>query len=188
MAIPKSEFIWFDGEFVPWDEAKVHVLSHVLHYGTSVFEGIRAYQTPAGPAILGLQAHVRRLFNSSKIINMPVPFSQEEINQAIIDTVARNEHNEQPSHIHRKNAFWTTMLPKAFTGIGQVIPIPSGVAPIDNCVGSRISPSHTISDGYSIRYSIAAIHMSKLHATTYSVPTTVPGGSFGQFAVYCMSG
>ena len=93
MAIPKSEFIWFDGEFVAWDEAKIHVLSHVLHYGTSVFEGIRVYQTPAGPAILGLQPHVRRLFNSAKIINMPIPFSQEEINQAIIETVARNKHN-----------------------------------------------------------------------------------------------
>ena len=93
MAIPKSEFIWFDGEFVAWDEAKIHVLSHVLHYGTSVFEGIRVYQTPAGPAFLGLQPHVRRLFNSAKIINMPIPFSQEEINQAIIETVARNKHN-----------------------------------------------------------------------------------------------
>jgi branched-chain amino acid aminotransferase len=93
MAIPKSEFIWFNGEFVPWDEAKVHVLSHVLHYGTSVFEGIRAYQTPSGPAVLGLAPHVKRLFNSCKVISMPIPFSQQEIGQAIIDTVARNKHN-----------------------------------------------------------------------------------------------
>ncbi|MCB9076619.1 MAG: branched-chain amino acid transaminase [Anaerolineaceae bacterium] len=93
MAIPKSEVIWFDGQFVPWDEAKIHVLSHVLHYGTSVFEGIRAYQTPAGPAILGLAPHVKRLFNSCKIINMPLPFTQEEVSQAIIDTVARNKHS-----------------------------------------------------------------------------------------------
>lgn len=93
MAIPKSEVIWFDGDFVPWDEAKIHVLSHVLHYGTSVFEGIRAYQTPAGPAVLGLQAHVKRFFNSCKIINMPLPFTQAEISQAILNTVARNKHN-----------------------------------------------------------------------------------------------
>lgn len=93
MAIPKSEVIWFNGEFVPWDEAKVHVLSHVLHYGTSVFEGIRAYQTPAGPAVLGLHAHVKRLFNSCKIINMPIPFTQEEVGQAIVNTVARNKQN-----------------------------------------------------------------------------------------------
>jgi branched-chain amino acid aminotransferase len=93
MPIPKSEFIWFNGKFTPWDEAKVHVLSHVLHYGTSVFEGLRAYQTPAGPAILGLDAHVKRLFNSCKIINMPVPFSQEQIAQAIKETVVKNKHN-----------------------------------------------------------------------------------------------
>lgn len=93
MAIPKSEFIWFDGEFVPWDEAKIHVLSHVLHYGTSVFEGIRAYQTPAGPAVLGLDAHVKRFFNSAKIINMPIPFTHEQIGQAILETVAVNKHN-----------------------------------------------------------------------------------------------
>ncbi len=93
MAMPKSEFIWFNGEFVPWDEAQVHVLSHVLHYGTSVFEGIRAYQTPAGPAVLGLQRHVKRLFNSCKIINMPVGYSPQEISRAILDTIIRNKHN-----------------------------------------------------------------------------------------------
>jgi branched-chain amino acid aminotransferase len=93
MPIPKSEFIWFDGDFVPWDEAKIHVLSHVLHYGTSVFEGIRAYQTPSGPAILGLKPHVKRLFNSAKIINMPIPFSQEQVSQAIVETVAKNKHH-----------------------------------------------------------------------------------------------
>ncbi len=92
MALPKSEVIWFNGEFVPWDEAKTHVLSHVLHYGTSVFEGIRAYQTPAGPAILGLAPHVKRLFNSCKIINMPLSYGQEEVSQAIVKTVARNKH------------------------------------------------------------------------------------------------
>src|SRR5262245_19721194 len=92
MALPKSEFIWFSGKFVRWDEGKIHVLAHVLHYGTSVFEGIRAYQTPTGPAVLGLKPHVRRLFNSCKIINMvPMPFNEEEISQAIVQTVARNK-------------------------------------------------------------------------------------------------
>ncbi len=93
MSLPKSEFIWFNGQFVLWDEAKIHVLSHVLHYGSSAFEGIRAYQTPQGPAVLGLPQHVKRLFNTCKIINMPIPFSREEVSQAIIETVARNKHN-----------------------------------------------------------------------------------------------
>ncbi|MFO3797631.1 MAG: branched chain amino acid aminotransferase, partial [Anaerolineales bacterium] len=65
MPIPKSEFIWFDGQFVPWDQANVHVTAHALHYGSSVFEGIRAYATRRGPAILGLQPHLRRFFDSA---------------------------------------------------------------------------------------------------------------------------
>lgn len=92
MPIPKSESIWFNGDFVPWDEANVHVLSHVLHYGSSVFEGIRAYQTPNGPAILGLEGHVRRLFKSCKVIEMPVPYTEAEIADAIISTVKHNRH------------------------------------------------------------------------------------------------
>ena len=92
MPIPKSEFIWFNGEFVSWDEANVHVLSHVLHYGSSVFEGIRAYQTPTGPAVLGLGAHVKRFFRSCKIIEMPLDYSEEDLSQAIVETVKQNGH------------------------------------------------------------------------------------------------
>ena len=92
MPIPKSEVIWFNGEFVPWDEAKVHVLSHVLHYGSSVFEGIRAYKTPAGPAVLGLKPHVDRLFFSAKVMRMEIPYSREEIAEAIKATIRRNKH------------------------------------------------------------------------------------------------
>jgi branched-chain amino acid aminotransferase len=92
MAIPKAEWIWFNGEFVPWDEAKTHVLSHVLHYGSSVFEGIRAYHTAQGTALLGLHPHVERFFHSCKIVNMPLPISQEEFSQAILDTVKKNGH------------------------------------------------------------------------------------------------
>ena len=92
MPIPKAQSIWFNGEFVPWDEAKVHVLSHALHYGSSVFEGIRAYSTPKGPAILGLKPHVDRLFFSAKVIRMDIPFSREEIMEAIKETVRHNGH------------------------------------------------------------------------------------------------
>ena len=92
MPLPKSAYIWFSGQFVPWDEAKIHVLSHVLHYGSSVFEGIRVYQTPHGPAVLGLGAHVDRLFKSCKIVEMPLPYTPEEIEAAILETVKRNGH------------------------------------------------------------------------------------------------
>jgi len=92
MAIPKADWIWFNGEFVPWDEANVHVLSHVLHYGSSVFEGIRAYNTAQGTAVLGLDHHVDRLFNSCKIVSMPLPFKRREIAAAILETVKKNGH------------------------------------------------------------------------------------------------
>jgi len=92
MAIPKSDVIWFNGEFVPWDDAQVHVLAHVLHYGSSVFEGIRAYHTKQGTAVLGLEPHVKRLFNSAKVIRMKIPFTHQEIADAILATVKRNGH------------------------------------------------------------------------------------------------
>ncbi len=85
--------IWLDGEMVPWREAKVHVLTHTLHYGMGVFEGVRAYQTDEGPAIFRLQEHTDRLFNSAKILDMSMPFSKEEINQAQIEAIKQNELN-----------------------------------------------------------------------------------------------
>ncbi len=86
----KAGLIWLNGEFVPQEEARVSVLSHALHYGTSVFEGIRAYETPKGPAIFRLDEHVERLFHSAKVLRMEIPFTFDEVKQAIIETVKRN--------------------------------------------------------------------------------------------------
>ena len=88
--MPKSEKIWFNGDWVAWDEAKIHVLSHVVHYGSSVFEGIRCYDTKKGPAVFRLQDHVRRLFDSAKIYRMKIPYTQEEISQAIVEAIRVN--------------------------------------------------------------------------------------------------
>ena len=86
----RDGFIWLDGELVPWEEAKVHVLTHTLHYGMGVFEGVRAYETAKGPAIFRLQEHTDRLFNSAHIMNMTIPFSKEEINAAQLAAVKEN--------------------------------------------------------------------------------------------------
>lgn len=86
----KAEKIWMDGEFVKWDEAKVHVLTHALHYGSGVFEGIRAYKTGQGAAVFRLPDHVERLFDSSKIMRLDIPYSRENISQAIKDTIKVN--------------------------------------------------------------------------------------------------
>ena len=83
--------IWMDGELVPWREAKVHVLTHSLHYGMSVFEGVRAYKTDKGAAIFRLQEHTRRLFGSAHIMMMPVSWDQETINAAQITAVRENQ-------------------------------------------------------------------------------------------------
>ena len=84
------ELIWFNGKFMPWKDATVHVMSHALHYGSSVFEGIRAYKTPKGTIIFRLEEHIERLFNSAKIYQMTIPYTKEEIMQACKDAVKNN--------------------------------------------------------------------------------------------------
>ena len=83
--------IWLDGEFVPWREAKTHVLTHTLHYGMGVFEGVRAYKTDKGTAIFRLNEHTDRLFRSAHILNMPMPFDKETINKACLAAVKNND-------------------------------------------------------------------------------------------------
>ena len=90
MAIQKSEKIWFDGKFVNWDDAKIHVLSHVVHYGSSAFEGFRCYDTQKGPACFRLEDHIDRLFQSAKIYRMEIPYTKEELMEAALETIRIN--------------------------------------------------------------------------------------------------
>ena len=90
MPITQVEKIWMDGELVDWAEAKIHVLSHALHYGTGVFEGIRAYETVRGPAVWHLDEHLRRLFRSAKLYHMDMPFSGETLTEATKDVIRAN--------------------------------------------------------------------------------------------------
>lgn len=99
----KDGLIWLDGQMVPWRDAKTHVLTHTLHYGMGVFEGVRAYETVNGPAIFRLQDHTDRLFNSAHIFGMKMPFDKETINQAHLDVV--RENNLQSAYI-RPIAFY----------------------------------------------------------------------------------
>ena len=114
-----SEFIedgklWFNGKMVEWQDAKIHVMSHVLHYGSSVFEGFRCYNTVSGPALFRLKDHMRRLFDSAKIYRIPMPFSKDVIEQACIDVVKVNNLQE------------AYMRPVVFRGYGSL-----GVDPKD---------------------------------------------------------
>jgi branched-chain amino acid aminotransferase len=89
--ISKTEKIWMDGKFVNWEDAKVHLLTHSLHYGLALFEGIRCYKTDEGPAVFRLQEHVERLFKSAHIFTLKIPFSKEEILNAIKETIRVNK-------------------------------------------------------------------------------------------------
>src|SRR5947208_12775420 len=91
MPIQKVDKIWMDGELVAWDEARVHILTHSLHYGSGVFEGIRAYATSNGPAVFRLTDHIHRLFNSAKIFLIDIPFTLEQLIDAVKQTVRANE-------------------------------------------------------------------------------------------------
>ena len=85
--------IWMDGDLLEWSDAKIHVLTHTLHYGTGVFEGVRAYETSAGPAIFRLNDHTNRLFNSADLIGMSIPYSPDELNDAQANIVRENKLN-----------------------------------------------------------------------------------------------
>jgi branched-chain amino acid aminotransferase len=93
MSIPKTEKIWCNGKFIPWDDAKIHVLSHVVNYGSAVFEGVRSYETANGSAVFRLTEHMQRLVNSAHIYRMDVPFTVDELCHAVLDLVRTNKLN-----------------------------------------------------------------------------------------------
>jgi branched-chain amino acid aminotransferase len=118
MPLTPTAKIWMDGEFVDWDKAQIHVLSHGLHYGTGVFEGIRAYKTATGPAVFRLSEHMKRLKNSAKIVLIDLDYSVEELVDAAVKTVRINEMNDG-----------CYLRPIVFLGYGEmgVNPLPAPV-------------------------------------------------------------
>jgi branched-chain amino acid aminotransferase len=112
--VERADLIWHNGELVPWDDAQIHILTHGLHYGTGVFDGIRAYETPRGIAIFRLQDHLDRLFNSAKLYYMPIPYTVEDLRTATHELIAANDLRE------------CYIRPLAFRGAG-----PMGLYPLD---------------------------------------------------------
>lgn len=94
MSLVPTEYIWMDGELVPWDDAKVHVLTHTLHYGLGIFEGIRCYNTQEGPAVLRLKDHMERFENSAELVGIELPYSGDELVDAVKLTIRKNEMEE----------------------------------------------------------------------------------------------
>jgi branched-chain amino acid aminotransferase len=118
MPVKKVEKIWMNGQLVNWDDAKIHILSHVVHYGSSWFEGIRCYNTAKGSAILRLDAHLRRLYDSCKIYRAEVPYNKQQLEQAIKETI----------HANKLKACY--IRPIVYRGYGEVGVNPTG-CPID---------------------------------------------------------
>lgn len=121
MAMPQSEKIWFNGNFLKWEDARIHVLSHVIHYGSSVFEGIRCYDTLRGPAVFRLKDHVDRLYDSAKIYRMEIPYTRAEFTEAILETIRKN---------HLEACY---IRPVIFRGYGALQVNPLG-CPIDSVI------------------------------------------------------
>jgi branched-chain amino acid aminotransferase len=118
MAPPRSDFIWMNGALVPWDDARIHIGSHVVHYGSSVFEGVRCYKTPKGSAVFRLDAHTERLFNSAKIYWMEIPLTPAQLNEAVLETISANKLEA------------CYIRPIAYRGAGQLGVNPLG-SPVD---------------------------------------------------------
>ena len=115
-----TEKIWHNGQFIAWNDAKIHVLSHVVSYGSSVFEGIRCYETANGPAIFRLREHMRRLIDSAKIYRMEIR-SIEELSDATVELVRVNGLSfllhpaDRPSRLRRRSACTASKIPSKFT-------------------------------------------------------------------------
>jgi branched-chain amino acid aminotransferase len=125
MPIPATPFIWFNGKLVPWEKATVHVLSHALHYGSSVFEGIRAYETHRGVGIFRLREHMQRFLDSAKIYRIPMPFSHEQLSEACRQTIAVNGL--------KRGAY---LRPIAFRGYGELGVTPKNEPPTDTAIAA----------------------------------------------------
>lgn len=118
----RADWIWMDGSIVRWEDATVHVMSHALHYGSSVFEGIRVYSTPDGPAVFRLTDHIKRLFHSARVYRMQIPFTVDDVIAACVDTSHRNG---------LENGY---IRPLAFRGAG-----PIGVSAMDTPINTMVA-------------------------------------------------
>lgn len=159
MAIKEPELIWHNGKLIPWGDAKVHVLTHAIHYGSSVFEGIRAYDTYKGTCIFRLDKHIQRLFDSGVVYRMNIPFTKEELNQACRDVVRENK---------LKSAY---LRPIAFFGYGGIGLLPNAKTPVEVSISAfefgAYLGDESIENGVDVGVS----------SWTRLAPNTIPTGS-----------
>lgn len=162
MAPETTEKIWHNGVFINWEDARIHVMSHVIHYGSSLFEGIRCYSTPKGPQVFRLHEHIRRLFDSCRIYRMDIPHSIQELSQVCIDIVRVN---------HMEECY---VRPIVFRGYGTfgVNPFP---APVETYIACWPWGPYLGSDALEEGVDVCTSTWSRMSPNT--LPTTAKAGA-----------
>lgn len=158
----KSKSIWMNGELIPWDSANVHVMSHALHYGSSIFEGVRSYKTHNGRAIFRLDAHMRRFCESAKMYRIPLVHSQEDLMQGCRDTIADND---------LYNAY---IRPLTFYGAGSLGVVPSEDVPVETIILAIEWGAYLGEEG--MKNGIDACVSSWTRTTSASIPVLAKAG------------
>src|SRR5947207_14391715 len=177
MAIPKAEKIWHNGKLINWDDAKIHVMSHVVNYGSSIFEGIRCYQQPNGPAIVRAEEHIQRLFNSARIYRIDVDYTVDELIQAMVELIQANGVSpcyirpivlrgygelgvnpfNSPTEVYIANYAWGKYLGKGHEGVDACVSSWTRIAPTTmpamaksgaNYMNSQLIKMEAIMNGY----------------------------------------
>lgn len=157
MPITAAKYIWFNGKLVPWEKATVHVLAHALHYGSTVFEGVRAYATDERPVIFRLRDHTRRLFDSAKIYRIEIPYTQEEINAACKELILANEFT--------RGAY---IRPFAFRGYGEIGVAPRNPPPVETVIAAFEWGAYLGDDGLENGIDVCVSSWQRL------APNTIP--------------
>jgi len=163
MPIQATSKIWHNGNLIPWEQANIHVMSHVIHYGSSVFEGIRCYAQPQGSAVFRLPEHMQRLLDSAKIYRMELPFTLDELCAAVVDVIEANE------------AFAAQVL-----AVRKELDLPPEKT---NPNGSGISLGHPIGATGAI-VTVKAIHELNRIGGKYALVTMCIGGGQGIAAIF----
>lgn len=157
-----SKLIWMNGKMIPWEDATVHVMAHALHYGSSVFEGLRCYKTPTGPAIFRLDAHTRRLFDSAKLYRYEIPYSFEDIKAACVSAIRENDLDD------------AYIRPLVFLGAGSLGVVPNEDVPVDVIVAAVEWGAYLGEDG--IRNGIDVCISSWQRTTSAALPVLAKAG------------
>jgi len=161
--VTPTEKIWFDGKLLPWKDANFHVLTHALHYGMSVFEGVRSYEIEGGKgAVFRLDEHVRRLFDSAHILEMPIPHSQEDVKKAVVDTLKANS---------LKGAY---IRPICFTGAGEMGLFATG-NPIHTAVAAWVWGAYLGEEGIANGIRVRVSSYQRMHVNTHMTKSKAGG-------------